>query len=113
MGYPDNLTNSAEDQEIARFFTFRPGQPDYVNGPKRNDQWGWLEDYPQHGYVRDQSGKSEQVPVGVSQNASPATKGHCSAFNLPGSFGRSYSKKNGFDPRIDGYLYGWNFQEQW
>ena len=20
---------------------------------------------------------------------------------------------NGFDPRVDGYLYGWNFQEQW
>ena len=19
----------------------------------------------------------------------------------------------GFDPRVDGYLYGWNFQEQW
>ena len=21
--------------------------------------------------------------------------------------------QNGFDPRVDGYLYGWNFQEQW
>ena len=113
MGYPDNLTDSAEDQDIAGFFTFRPGQPDYVNGPKRNDQWGWLEDYPQHGYVKDPTGKFEQVTVGVSQNACPATKGHCSAFNLPGSFGRSFSHQNGFDPRIDGYLYGWNFQEQW
>src|SRR5690606_20507089 len=26
---------------------------------------------------------------------------------------RSYSKQKGFDPRVDGYLYGWNFQEQW
>ncbi len=113
MGYPDNLTDSPEDRELASFFTFRPGQPDYVNGPKRNDQWGWLEDYPQHGYVKDGDGKFEQVAVGVSQNASPETNGHCSAFNLPGSYGRSYTKKDGFDPRLDGYLYGWNFQEQW
>ena len=48
MAYPDNLTDSEEDQEIAKFFTFRPGQPDYMDGPKRNDQWSWLEVYPQH-----------------------------------------------------------------
>ena len=113
MGYPDNLTNSEEDKAIAEFFTFRPGQPDYVNGPKRNDQWGWLENYPQHGYVKDENDKFEQVTVGVAQNASPATQGHCSAFNLPGSYGRNFSQRNGFDPRVDGYLYGWNFQEQW
>lgn len=113
MGYPDNLTNSAEDQEIAAYFTFRPGQPDYVDGPRRNDQWGWLENYPQHGYVKGENGKFEQVTVGVSQNASPSTKGHCSAFNLTGSYGRNFSQRNGFDPRVDGYLYGWNFQEQW
>ena len=113
MGYPDKLTDSAEDRAIAEFFTFRPGQPDYVNGPKRNDQWGWLENYPQHGYVKGENEKFEQVTVGVAQNACPATKGHCSAFNLPGSFGRSFSQRNGFDPRPDGYLYGWNFQEQW
>ncbi len=113
MGYPDNLTDSEEDREIAHFFTFRPGQPDYVSGPSRNDQWGWLEDYPQHGYVKGADGKFEQVTVGIAQNASPETKGHCSAFNLPGSFGRSFSQRNGFDPRVDGYLYGWNFLEQW
>ncbi len=113
MGYPDNLTDSDEDKEIASFFTFRPGQPDYVDGPKRDDHWGWLENYPQHGYVPDKNGKFEQVTVGVSQNACPATNGHCSAFNLPGAFGRSFSQKKGFDPRIEGYLYGWNFQEQW
>ncbi len=113
MGYPDNLTASEEDREIAGFFTFRPGQPDYVNGPKRNDQWGWLENYPQHGYVKTDDGKFEQVTVGIAQNACPATNRHCSAFNLPGSFGRSFSQRNGFDPRVDGYLYGWNFEEQW
>jgi len=113
MGYPDNLTNSAEDREIADFFTFRPGQPDYVDGPTRNDQWGWLENYPQHGYVKSSNGKFEQVTVGIAQNAGPSTNGHCSAFNLPGTFGRSFTKRNGFDPRPDAHLYGWNFQEQW
>ena len=113
MAYPDSLSNSQPDQEIRNFFTFRPAQPDYVNGPRRNDQWGWLENYPQHGYVRSENGRFEQVTVGVAQNACPQTKGHCSAFNLPGSFGRSYSQRNGFDPRVEGYLYGWNFQEQW
>jgi len=113
MGYPDNLTDSDEDQTIKEYFTFRPGQPDYVDGPKRNDHWGWLENYPQHGYIKDANGKFEQLTVGVAQNASPETNGHCSAFNLPGSQGRSFTKRNGFDPRVDGYLYGWNFQEQW
>jgi hypothetical protein len=113
MGYPDNLTDSAEDKEIKEFFTFRPGQPDYVDGPKRNDQWGWLDNYPQPGYAKGPNGVFEQVTVGVAQNAGPSTNGHCSAFNLPGTFSRSFSKQNGFDPRPDGYLYGWNFQEQW
>jgi hypothetical protein len=113
MGYPDNLTNSEEDREIANFFTFRPGQPDYVNGPQRNNQWAWLENYPQHGYVLGSDGRYEQVSVGVAQNAGPSTNGHCSAFNLPATYGRSYSQKRGFDPRPDGYLYGWNFEEQW
>lgn len=113
MAYPDSLGNTEEDREIAAFFTFRPGQPDYVDGPSRNDQWGWLENYPQHGYVKAQNGRFEQATVGVAQNAGPSTDGHCSAFNLPSTFGRSFSKRKGFDPRADGYLYGWNFQEQW
>jgi hypothetical protein len=115
MGYPNNLTDSAEDREIAAFFTFRPGQPDYVDGPnpQRNDQWGWLENYPQHGYVKGPDGRFEQATVGIAQNAGPSTGGHCSAFNLPGTFGRSFSQRNGFDPRPEGYLYGWNFREQW
>src|SRR5690554_1405264 len=113
MAYPDNLTDEKNDREIAEFFTFRPGQPDYVDGPQREDQWGWLENYPQHGYIMQDNGKYEQVTVGVAQNAAPETNGHCSAFNLPGSQGRSFSQRHGFDPRVDGYLYGWNFEEQW
>ncbi len=70
MAYPEALDDSPLDREIAGFFTFRPGQPDYVDGPTRNDQWGWLENYPQHGYVASKGvdGKVsyEQVTVGVS-----------------------------------------------
>src|SRR5690625_180583 len=113
MAYPDNLEENREDKEIADFFTFRPGQPDYVDGPQREDHWAWLENYPQHGYIPSKDGSYEQVAVGVAQNAGPSTDGHCSAFNLPGTYGRSYSYEKGFDPRVDGYLYGWNFQEQW
>ena len=113
MGYPDNLTDSETDRAIADFFTFRPGQPDYVDGPIRNDQWGWLEVYPQHGYIKKPDGGFEQVTVGIAQNASPETKGHCSAFNLKDAYGRSFTVRNGFDPRVDSYLYGWNFLEQW
>jgi len=97
--------------EIKNFFTFRPGQPDYVNGPSRSDQWGWLENYPQHGYVGKKS--FEQVTVGVAQNANDASGGHCYAFNAPGTYGRSYTQTNGQDPRPDAYLYGLNFAEQW
>lgn len=115
MGYKDNLTADKTDREIADFFTFRPGQPDYVDGPnpKFENQWSWLEIYPQHGYIKNKQGGFEQVSVGVAQNANPVSKGHCSAFNLKDAYGRSFTVRNGFDPRVDGYLYGWNFQEQW
>lgn len=115
MAYPHNLTDSEQDRAIKDFFTFRPGQPDYVDGPNPAfpNQWGWLENYPQHGYVPTTDGSFELVTVGIAQNACPETKGHCSAFNKPGSHSRSYSKRKGFDPRPDGYLYGWNFLEQW
>lgn len=113
MAYPDNLTGSEEDRAIRAFFAFRPGQPDYVRGPWRGDQWGWLENYPQHGYRKTPDGRPELVTVGVAQNACPQTRGHCSAFNLPGSHSRSFTKRGGFDKRTDSYLYGANFLEQW
>lgn len=116
MAYPDNLTDSPLDREIKNFFTFRPGQPDYVNGPTRNDQWGWLENYPQHGYgTPPGGGKPELVTAGVAQNACPETGGHCSAFNLPESQGRTFTKRAGFDTRHgrSSFLWGANFSEQW
>ncbi len=106
-------TDVAFVDSIRNFFTFRPGQPDYVNGPSRNDHWGWLENYPQHGYVGSPSAGYEQVTVGVAQNARDASGGHCYAFNAPGTYGRSYTQSNGQDSRPDAYLYGLNFAEQW
>jgi hypothetical protein len=95
------------------FFTFRPGQPDYVNGPSRSDHWGWLEIYPQHGYINNGTGGYEQVTVGIGQNATDLSGGRCNNFNAPGSYGRSYTQTNGQDTSADAYLYGANFQEQW
>ena len=107
-----SISQDAVDS-IKQFFTFRPGQPDYVNGPTRNDQWGWLENYPQHGYAPKPGGGFEQATVGVGQNASDASSGHASGFNTPLSYGRSYTKAKGQDSRENAYLYGLNFQEQW
>jgi hypothetical protein len=107
MGYPDNIDNP----EIKNFFTFRPGQPVYNKGPLRNDHWGWLEIYPQHGFAKNANGSFEQMTVGVSQNWTKHNG--LSAMNMPGAFGRSYTDKNGQDPRPDAHKYGLNFQEQW
>ena len=98
--------------EMKNFFTFRPGQADYVNGPSRNDQWGWLEAAPQHGYV-PKSGGFEQAAVGVAQNTWAGNGGHASVFNRPETYGRSYTKANGQDTSPDAYFKGLNFQEQW
>ena len=114
---PVEVVGASIDQQtvssMKSFFTFRPGQPDYVNGPTRNDQWGWLENYPQHGYVPKTGGKFEQATVGVAQNASDASGGHASGFNTPLTYGRSYTKSTGQNNVPEAYLQGRNFQEQW
>ena len=128
MAYPTPLTASSEDQSILKAFTWRPGQPDYVYGDSPTSyngnqyhQWGWLQDYPQNMF-----NNGEEMPVGVSQNASEYSLGHCYAFNYhsgTGSFGRSFTStdKNQtlLEERTPGqagngsYIYGYNFQEQW
>ncbi len=115
MAYPDNLSEEGREGEIREFFTFRPGQPDYVQGPAPgSQQWGWLEVYPTHGYAPDpETGKFEQCTVGIGQNAGDSSEGHCCAFTLPDTYGRSFSRTQGRDTRPDGYLYGRNIQEQW
>ncbi len=115
MAYPDNLADTGIERKIREFFTFRPGQPDYVFGSDpATPQWGWLEVFPTHGYCYDKEKRQfEQCVVGIAQNARALSGGHCCAFNLSDTYGRSYSYLKGFDSREDAYLYGWNFQEQW
>lgn len=125
MAYPELAARPGVSEErineIKNFFTFRPGQPAYVGGPSRNDQWGWLENAPQNGYVRKPGGGFEMATVGVAQNASDYSKGRACAFNLPlfkdtigaETYGRSYTQKQGQDTTEGAYLRGLNFQEQW
>lgn len=109
MAYDNIPTDNAADKAMKNFFTFRPGQPDYVNGPSDNYQWGWLEVYPQNMY-----GLNEEVPVGVAQNTCASNYYHASAFNRSGTLGRSYmGKTKSWDTRENSYLYGANFAEQW
>ena len=119
MGYPDALpaegTCEADTRilnEIREFFTFRPGQPGYGCGPWNNQQWGWLEVYPQHKYVTRPDGGCEMVTVGVGQNANKDRI--CTHFNDVKTFGRSYTGKYGHSLlTADSYTYGYNVQEQW
>jgi hypothetical protein len=101
--------------DMKNHFTFRPGQGDYVNGPDygRNDQWSWLEVSPQHGFVDNGDGTYEQMSVGIAQNASTHSNGHCTAFNGPDTWGRNYSKAGGWDNSEFAEYKGINFQEQW
>ena len=113
------------DREILAFFTFRPIQPLYAEGPSKWRKWGWLSVYPQSVFTNE-DGTPEQVCVGVAQNINQenlckyaATDeggfrcyGLSYAMNGTEVFGRSYTSK-GFDPRPDAKLWGANFQEQW
>ena len=118
MAYPEALkkatgSSAAKADAIRNFFTFRPPQPAYQGGPKRPDQWGWLENFPQNGYVEKSPGKYELVTVGVAQNWSEQTNA-LSAMSGPKIRGRSYTKADGFSRLSpDSYLHGYNFQEQW
>lgn len=106
----DYAANKEYYDEILNHFTFRPGQPEYNSGPKRPDDWGWLEIYPQNGYVKKKDGGYEQATVGVAQNWT-AHNG-LSAMNMPGAFGRSYTARNGHSGNPEDVARGLNFQEQ-
>lgn len=118
MAYYEHLESPTGDpakdglhQEIRQFFTFRPPQPVYDKGPQRADHWGWLEIYPQHGFVATDGGGFEQVTVGVGQNWTEANG--LSAMNAPKAFGRSYTHRGGHAAGTGQVAYGLNFQEQW
>ena len=105
--------DAGQIEEIKNHFTFRPGQPDYINGPSSrpadSPNWGWLEVYPQHSFANN-----EQVTVGIAQNASAHSNNHCTAFNGPDTYGRNYSKRtNSWDNSENAMYKGMNFAEQW
>ena len=120
--------STADDDDIRNFFTWRPGQFDYVSGttqfvytPDEGEVvpplWGWLQVYPQHPF-----NNNEQMPVGVAQNACPESDGHFYAFNVKDSqgnytaYGRSYTADPAtYHDRTDNgaFVWGHNFQLQW
>ena len=100
---------NALDSEILKFFTFRPGVPQYnASSQTGTDSWGWLAKYPQAVYT-DKNGL-KQTTVGVAQNWSKAAG--LTAMNGDNIFGRTYTSK-GYDTRENAKLYGANFEEQW
>ncbi len=106
-----NLRVNGWDEETRRmldFFTFRRPQPDYFKGPTARAQWSWLEVHPQHPFP-DEHGETEQVSVGVAQNA---VDGKLGVMSHPRALGRSYA--NGRVPTADEIDYtGKNVVEQW
>lgn len=112
-GKPLLLANKdfIKDEEMLRFFTFRRPMPDYWQGPSGPEQWSWLEVYPQHVF-KDQHGGSEQMSVGVAQNALPNTPGPAPMSHKAGAMGRSWhgGKK---DSSAGAVNVGLNFEEQW
>ncbi len=88
---------SAADREdfraILRFFTFRPLQAVYTQGPVTPDQWTWLECYPQHPCGVRPDGSVEMCGAGVAQNHSwkkmDGGRG-LAAMNDVNVFGRAY-----------------------
>ena len=117
MAYPasvgdqgDSKDDNVLNKEMRQFFTFRPGQPVYDKGSQQHNHWGWLEIYPQHGFIKTEKG-FEQAVVGVAQNWSKERG--LTAMNAPGSFGRSYTHQKGQITEPGAVNYGYNFQEQW
>ncbi len=119
MAYPESIPEEGYGafdtkflNEIRDFFCFRPGQPAYAQGPVREDQWCWLESAPQHKFIERADGSCEQMGVSVAQNRTDES--WCTRFNIVGSYGRSYTHKDGHSLLSeDSFLYGYNFQEQW
>lgn len=110
MSLTSGLNRSDElDNEIYKFFTFRPGVPQYNDSSHTGtDSWGWLAKYPQAVYT-DRNGL-KQTTVGVAQNWSKSAG--LTAMNGTNIFGRTYTSK-GYDTRENAKLYGANFAEQW
>ena len=98
-------------EEIKNFFTFRGPQPSYTTGQVMDNQWGWLEIYPQNGYTKKADGTYEEVTVGVAANHS-YIKNSLTAMNDEYVMGRSYTSVLKHDKTPGAYKYGYFFSEQ-
>jgi hypothetical protein len=95
-------------QDIRDFFTFRKPEPSYFVGPSGPNQWGWLEDHPQHAFY-DAGGQTEEVTVGIAQNI---VDGRLGAMSEPHAQGRSFHNET-LPTGTSQTALGLNVQEQW
>lgn len=94
--------------EVLDFFTFRKPQASYFQGPTGNNQWPWMEVFPQKIYPSDTDPK-EVMAVSVAQNA---VNGKLGALSNPRANGRSAVSNVQPPPARQDYS-GRNFQQQW
>lgn len=88
-------------KQISDFFTIR--QQCALVSPNKQDEWGWMQFYPQ-AYGWHKAGVPEEISVSIAQQES--------YMSAPAAHGRSYH--NGAEPPIDKRSdYGENFKEQW
>lgn len=118
LAYPEALTPLEGDEydaelmeTIKNFFTFRLPQASYTSGQVKDNQWGWLEIYPQNGYTKKADGTYEEATVGVAANHSYVTNS-ITAMNSETVMGRSYTTVLGQDKSAGAYRYGYFFTEQ-
>lgn len=115
LAYPEAVASSGYDRdltdEILNFFTFRKPQASYTAGPSDNDQWGWLEVYPQHKYHDNGDGTFEMMTVGTSANHSYKTN-QISSMNDDYVMDRSYTDAFGPDKTQGAELHGYFLDEQ-
>lgn len=113
-----NANASAIEKEIASFFTFRSGQPEYVAGKTDYANWGWLSMYPQAVYYADRAAHrddiAEQVAVGVAMNYDYENR-MLAAMSGNHIAGRSYTSeyKDRYEKEgAEASKWGYNFAEQ-
>ena len=111
-GREDDEADSELMREIREFFTFRGCTGFFDKGQDTENQWSWLEVYPQQGYTPTKDGGFEEISVGAAVNYDYEER-RLTAMNSERSMGRSYTARFG-DGRgkKDAYKYGSFFTEQ-
>ena len=115
MGYGDSFnTDDITENEIANFFTWRPGMPSYNVGKRLSGYWGWLSVYPQAVHYDKVDRKAEQITVGVAVNHNYKLN-ILTGMNGNDVIGRSYTSDypNRYEEEgKEASKWGYNFAEQ-